>query len=535
MIFFKFIDLVNIFRNNRSFKDKQSRHILQNISPNQKKLKKFPNIQDGDQINPSVSKLAISNINWGNVPVITSLLKNIQEREYFKWEVPPAKNKNCNLDSYNSEAIRLDKTRDHYKNDIDNKNAIGIIKKGIFKYKVISENSKVISNPTDFIYRWGYLKEDGVLHLSRNANEPLSGIPIDIRYSTTCISDDLKQKDAFTIETSDSSSFHTKKVYLFVTMDYLNWLKEIASTKESYYMEICEPSSFSNYVPSIVEICVELIDLNLKYEGIYRKGGKKSTIDLLHNQINPSVSKLQVSDINWGNIPVITSLLKKWLKEIPKSLIPFQFEKEITTSLNDDSHQVLLNNIKDILHKLPRYNFETLKYLCEHLRRVCAYQYVNKMTLANISKSVGPSLFSENSKNENETISMNETISSAMKILQSQYSIIELIIIYQDWLFTSKDTVLDIPVELKRDDPDLFGEFFSKRMKRMNNEPIDYTENQIRMNNEPIDYSENQIQCYLENLLKKYKFPTDTTIKCLKNSEIFKEFTHKQHRKCFAR
>ena len=55
------------------------------------------------------------------------------------------------------------------------------------------------------------------------------------------------------------------------------------------------------------------------------------------------------------------------------------YEPIISASRVEDSKQRLIE-IRNVLHKLPRHNFETLGYLCKHLHRIVLHEEINKVT-----------------------------------------------------------------------------------------------------------------------------------------------------------
>jgi hypothetical protein len=54
------------------------------------------------------------------------------------------------------------------------------------------------------------------------------------------------------------------------------------------------------------------------------------------------------------------------------------------------------------LNKLPQHNYETIKYLSAHLRRVAAAFYYNKMTIKNLSISFSQSIVRHNEANSEQ-------------------------------------------------------------------------------------------------------------------------------------
>lgn len=103
-----------------------------------------------------------------------------------------------------------------------------------------------------------------------------------------------------------------------------------------------------------------------------------------------------------------------------------------------DQHHMRLIAIKKLLRRLSIYNYETLRFLSAHLRRVAAAHQHNKMTIKNLCIAFSQSLIRLNEANC-ETIKSDHV---------SQSLLIELILIYHDWLFDSTHTD-NVPDQVK--------------------------------------------------------------------------------------
>lgn len=181
-------------------------------------------------------------------------------------------------------------------------------------------------------------------------------------------------------------------------------------------------------------------------EGIYRKVGQKQVVNALRAQLNRGVLNIDVSDFNWDNPHAVVSLLKCFLNELPDSLttsrkynniivifdviyINFcfisEFYNEFIQMCRIEHHHIRLIAIKKLLRKLSIYNYETLRYLSAHLRRVAAAYQHNKMTIKNLCIAFSQSLIRLNEANC-ETIKSDHV---------SQSLLIELILIYVKKLF----------------------------------------------------------------------------------------------------
>jgi len=72
--------------------------------------------------------------------------------------------------------------------------------------------------------------------------------------------------------------------------------------------------------------------------------------------------------------------LKTFFRRLPESLVTAKKYKEFieTNKLTDSKARLFA--LKKLLASLPEYNFETLKYLAIHLRKVAEHGELNKVT-----------------------------------------------------------------------------------------------------------------------------------------------------------
>lgn len=185
-------------------------------------------------------------------------------------------------------------------------------------------------------------------------------------------------------------------------------------------LERCEPSTISLFVPVVIEICTRLIEIHITDEGLYRKVGQKQVVLALRSQLNSGFMSIDVSDYNWDNPHAVVSLLKCFLNELPDSLTTSHLYNEFIQVCRFEHHQIRIVGVKKLLNKLPRHNYETLKYLTAHLRRVAAAYQHNKMTIKNLSIAFSQSIIRHNEANC-ETIRTDHLAQSLL---------IELILIY---------------------------------------------------------------------------------------------------------
>lgn len=164
----------------------------------------------------------------------------------------------------------------------------------------------------------------------------------------------------------------------------------------------CTPSHENEFVPLVVEICTKVIEeRGLEFVGIYRVPGNKAAVETLKSELQKvymrpsylSVMYLQcklrflmsiqgvINEENekWKDVNVMSSLLKDFLRKLPDSLITAKMYKTFIETNRIDGSRERLIALRNLLRKLPDTNYETLKYLAIHLRKVAAYGSVNKV------------------------------------------------------------------------------------------------------------------------------------------------------------
>ncbi|KAJ3226070.1 hypothetical protein HK099_005655, partial [Clydaea vesicula] len=182
-------------------------------------------------------------------------------------------------------------------------------------------------------------------------------------------------------------------------------------------------------VPNIVKKCMD-------FEGIYRKSGPLTQINKLIQQVNKG------EELNFGeciypeevqiDIMAITSILKQYFRDLPNPLINFEVYAEFMdasrANVEDPSKHDLF---KKCLIRLPKENFNTLKYLLNHLSRVEKYSSKNLMSFGNLGVVFGPTLL----KPLGPTTPLDDIASSGTKSFCIEY-----LIRHYDLLFNNDDT-----------------------------------------------------------------------------------------------
>lgn len=144
-------------------------------------------------------------------------------------------------------------------------------------------------------------------------------------------------------------------------------------------------------VPIIVEKCVEYLkDIATHEEGVFRVPGVKDEIELLKQSFNRGqiVDFTQVS----YKVNIVASVLKQFIGDLPESVIPPQFYEDFISVDTSAQKEIVVQNYKEILSKIPVDNFNLLKYICRFLHHLQKYDETTKMSISNLAVVFGPNI-----------------------------------------------------------------------------------------------------------------------------------------------
>ena len=187
------------------------------------------------------------------------------------------------------------------------------------------------------------------------------------------------------------------------------------------------PSAIDNKnVPAFVDFCCKIIEKHgLDHVGLYRIPGNTSAISAVQKrfpQIEQNyIQALENSEANC-NINAYCSALKNFLRTLPEPLIPRQFYDQIIAANRNSDKRLRMINLQRVINKLPRRNFETLRYLSAHLGRVAVKKDTNKMDYSNLAIIFGPTLLRAAANNNNQR--KHHYLSNSSAFLKKPLSII---------------------------------------------------------------------------------------------------------------
>lgn len=133
-------------------------------------------------------------------------------------------------------------------------------------------------------------------------------------------------------------------------------------------------------VPDPVALCfLEISRRGLTTEGIFRLSGATSEVMSLENKINNCLpEERKMIDPNEYDIHTLTSLVKKYLRELPEPVIPNAFHEQFQEIDVEDENEGL-RQLSQIIVKLPYYNRQLLHSILLMASRVQQHVEVNMM------------------------------------------------------------------------------------------------------------------------------------------------------------
>uniref|UniRef100_A0A0C9RB60 Arhgap21_0 protein n=1 Tax=Fopius arisanus TaxID=64838 RepID=A0A0C9RB60_9HYME len=197
-------------------------------------------------------------------------------------------------------------------------------------------------------------------------------------------------------------------------------------------LELCPVSSFSEFVPLIVEMCTSIVEARgLEVIGIYRVPGNTAAISQLTESVNKGFESINLQDPRWSDVNVISSLLKSFFRQLPDSLLTADLYPMFIDADKIEDPQRRMTTIRKLLRDLPEHHFETLKYLMFHLKRVVEHSEINKMEAKNLAIVFGPTLVRASGSRDNMVTMVTD--------MSHQCRIVESLLNNVDWFFCEED------------------------------------------------------------------------------------------------
>ncbi|XP_043353238.1 rho GTPase-activating protein 44 isoform X6 [Dermochelys coriacea] len=174
-----------------------------------------------------------------------------------------------------------------------------------------------------------------------------------------------------------------------------------------------------------IEACVTmLLECGMQEEGLFRVAPSASKLKKLKAALDCCVVDVQEYS---ADPHAIAGALKSYLRELPEPLMTFELYDEWIQASNIQDQDKRLQALWNACEKLPKANYNNIRYLIKFLAKLTEYQDANKMTPSNVAIVLGPNLLWP--QTEGNITEMMTTVS--LQIV----GIIEPLIQHADWFF----------------------------------------------------------------------------------------------------
>lgn len=133
------------------------------------------------------------------------------------------------------------------------------------------------------------------------------------------------------------------------------------------------------------------MSLGMDMEGIYRKSGAASVIQVIRDGFERSPFDYDISDPDL-DIHAVTSALKQYFRKLPMPLITYDVYEHIIDSGEIPETAARVQLLQKGLSELPRVHRDVLEFLVFHLKRVVERQEENLMTSQNVAVVFAPTI-----------------------------------------------------------------------------------------------------------------------------------------------
>ncbi|XP_072268813.1 rho GTPase-activating protein 21 isoform X2 [Pyxicephalus adspersus] len=191
-------------------------------------------------------------------------------------------------------------------------------------------------------------------------------------------------------------------------------------------LDDCPPAQTNKFIPWIVDTCCKLVEeRGLENTGIYRVPGNNAAIASMQEELNKGMADVDLQDDKWKDLNVISSLLKSFFRKLPEPLFTNEKYNEFIEANRKEDPNERLKTLRNLIRDLPMHHYQTLKFLCTHLKTVAENSEKNKMEPKNLAIVFGPTLVRTSEDNMTHMVTH----------MPDQYKIVETLILRHDWFF----------------------------------------------------------------------------------------------------
>ncbi|XP_031840222.1 GTPase regulator associated with FAK isoform X4 [Nomia melanderi] len=219
-------------------------------------------------------------------------------------------------------------------------------------------------------------------------------------------SDTIEKRFCFDITTVDKPNV----VYTFQALseeDRKLWLDAMDGKEPNCPVVGAATKSEENVLDEtgfmFVSKCITALeDRGLEEQGLYRVVGVASKVNklLAMGLDRRKLEKLNMDDRFEWESKTITSALKTYLRTLSEPLMTFRYYNSFISAAKQEMKEARVNDIHNLVYRLPIANFNMLILLIRHLCSVAKKSDKNLMTIGNLAVCFGPSLL----RPEEETV-----------------------------------------------------------------------------------------------------------------------------------
>ena len=101
-----------------------------------------------------------------------------------------------------------------------------------------------------------------------------------------------------------------------------------------------------------------------------RTQGNEAVVSLLISEMNKGNFDAAVITEDWGDITVVTTLLKRFLKQLPDSLIPGNMYSHFIMAARSPSNEGCVSRMKELIGQLNPTHYHTLHHIVKHFGKI---------------------------------------------------------------------------------------------------------------------------------------------------------------------
>ncbi|XP_006613814.1 rho GTPase-activating protein 26 isoform X2 [Apis dorsata] len=220
------------------------------------------------------------------------------------------------------------------------------------------------------------------------------------------MSDTIEKRFCFDITTVDKHNV----VYTFQALseeDRKLWLDAMDGKEPNYPIVSTSTKSEETILDEtgfmFVSKCIAILEeRGLEVQGLYRVVGVASKVNKL---LAMGLDRRKLEKLNLDNrfeweSKTITSALKTYLRTLSEPLMTFRYYNSFISAAKQEIKEARINDIHNLVYRLPKANFNMLVLLIKHLYSVAKKSDKNLMTIGNLAVCFGPSLL----RPEEETV-----------------------------------------------------------------------------------------------------------------------------------